>query len=152
MQYAGLDVHKNFCQAIIMTKDGEIVNDTFNIGARKFGTMKADYQAVLSYAGHGKRVKGFPAWLAVAGLKVLELLGLSPLYKWIYETAGKDSFVAIEKAQKRLEFTPKYSNQDALIRNYKWYLDSLSQFEHASGISHRVPWNQGILKLVKLFF
>ena len=27
MLYAGLDVHKNFCQAIVMTKDGEIVKE-----------------------------------------------------------------------------------------------------------------------------
>jgi len=27
MLYAGLDIHKNFCQAIIMTKDGEIVKE-----------------------------------------------------------------------------------------------------------------------------
>ncbi len=39
----------------------EQVNDTFNIGAAEFTTMKEDYQAVLDYAGHGKKVVGFPA-------------------------------------------------------------------------------------------
>ena len=27
MLYAGLDVHKNFCQAIVLTKDGEVVKE-----------------------------------------------------------------------------------------------------------------------------
>ena len=27
MLYAGLDIHKNFCQAIVMTKDGELVKE-----------------------------------------------------------------------------------------------------------------------------
>lgn len=27
MLYAGLDVHKNFCQAIVLTKDGERVKE-----------------------------------------------------------------------------------------------------------------------------
>jgi dTDP-D-glucose 4,6-dehydratase len=85
-------------------------------------------------------------------LRVLEALHLSPLYKWVYETAAKDSFVSIEKAKGHLGFAPKYSNKDALIRNYQWYLANKDSFAHASGVSHRVPWKQGILGFVKLFF
>ena len=73
-------------------------------------------------------------------------------YKWVYETASKDSFVSIEKAEEKLGYKPKFSNQDALVRNYKWYLDNLHTFENSSGISHRVPWKQGILKVAKVFF
>jgi len=51
-----------------------------------------------------------------------------------------------------LGFKPKYSNKDALVRNYKWYLEHLNEFENKSGVSHRVPWKQGILKLAKIFF
>jgi nucleoside-diphosphate-sugar epimerase len=114
--------------------------------------MKEDFQAVLDYAGHGKRIRCLPAGLIVAMLKFLEFLRLSPLYKWVYETAGQESFVAIEKAQKVLGFSPRYSNRDALIRNYQWYLDHLEEFGQASGISHRVPWKQGILRVAKWFF
>jgi hypothetical protein len=42
-----------------------------------------------------------------------------------------------------LGWQPKYSNQDALIRNYEWYVEHLDEFEGASGVSHRVPWKQG---------
>ena len=115
--------------------------------------MKADFQAVLDYAGHGKKIIPFPvASLAVMVLRVLEAFKLSPLYKWVYETAFKESFVSIEKAERVLGYQPRYSNIDALIRNYKWYVENLPNFEHATGVSHRVPWNQGILKLVKLLF
>jgi nucleoside-diphosphate-sugar epimerase len=128
------------------------VNDIFNIGARDFTTMKEDYQAVLDYAGFGKKIVGFPAEPVVLALRVLEKLKLSPLYAWVYETASKDSFVSIEKAEKQLGYNPKYSNKDALVRNYRWYLDNLQKFQGQSGISHRVPWSQGILKVAKLFF
>jgi hypothetical protein len=77
---------------------------------------------------------------------------LSPLYKWVYETASRDSFVSIEKAEKIIGFNPKYSNKDALVRNYRWYMANLDKFQDSSGISHRVPWKQGILKLAKAFF
>ena len=77
---------------------------------------------------------------------------LSPLYKWVYETASKDSFVSIEKAERMLGFKPKYSNKDALVHNFEWYLEHRDDFKGASGVSHRVPWKQGILALAKVFF
>ena len=152
-RYQLLDV-EDLCQAIYLTLTlpNEIVNDTFNIGAREFTTMREDYQAVLDYAGFAKKIIGLPEKPIIAALKFLEALKLSPLYKWVYETASKDSFVSIEKAEKILGFKPKYSNKDALIRNYKWYLENLDSFKDQSGISHRVPWKQGILKLAKFFF
>ena len=114
--------------------------------------MREDYQAVLDEAGYGKKIRGFPAAPMIWTLRFLELLKLSPLYKWVYETASKDSFVSIEKAERVLGFAPKFSNKDALVRNYRWYVENLAQFENASGVSHRVPWGQGILRLAKWFF
>jgi len=152
-RYQLLDVG-DLCEAIYITLTGDkaVVNDTFNIGAKAFQTMREDYQAVLDEAGYGKRIKAFPATPVIFTLRLLEALKLSPLYKWVYETASKDSFVSIEKAEKQLRFSPQYSNQQALIRNYQWYIDHLESFSSDVGISHRTPWKQGILKFVKLFF
>ena len=152
-RYQLLDV-EDLCEAIwlTLTLEAAQVNDTFNIGAKEFTTMGADYQAVLDDAGHGKKVRGFPAAPMIWTLRFLELLKLSPLYKWVYETASKDSFVSIEKAERILGYRPKYSNRDALVRNYRWYVAHLDQFRHASGVSHRVPWKQGILAAAKHFF
>ena len=152
-RYQLLDV-EDLCQAIWLcsTLADEVVNDTFNIGAGEFKTMKEDYQAVLDHAGFGKRIRGFPATPVIWCLRLLDRLGVSPLYKWVYETASKDSFVSIEKAERILGFQPRHSNQDALIRNFEWYLTHLAEFANASGVSHRVPWKQGALGLAKKFF
>lgn len=60
-RYQYLDV-EDLCDAIYLcaTLPRERVNDTFNIGAKEFGTVAEDFQAVLDYAGHGKKVKPFP--------------------------------------------------------------------------------------------
>jgi nucleoside-diphosphate-sugar epimerase len=152
-RYQLLDV-EDLCQAIYLctTVDADKANDTFNIGAKEFATMREDYQAVLDRAGYGKKVRGLPATPAIWTLRLLERLKLSPLYKWVYETASKDSFVSIEKAERVLGYKPKYSNKQALIRNYEWYLENLPRFENTSGVSHRVPWKQGVLRYAKLFF
>ena len=152
-RYQFLDV-EDLCEAIhlCLTLPPEAANDTFNIGAAEFTTMKEDYQAVLDEAGFGKRIIGFPAEPAIWGLRFLELLHISPLYKWVYETASKDSFVSIEKAQRQLGYRPKYSNKDALLRNFRWYMEHEADFANQSGVSHRVPWKQGALGLVKRMF
>ena len=152
-RYQLLDV-EDLCSAIYLcaTADSTLVNDTFNIGAAEFGTMKENFQAVLDRAGHGKRVVALPARQSIWLLRILERLHLSPFYRWIYETAGKDSFVSIERFGTRLGFTPKYSNREALIRNYEWYLAHRDQIRPESGTSHRVPWRKGALRVAKCFF
>lgn len=152
-RYQLLDV-EDLCDAIYAccTLPKEQVNDVFNIGAKQFTTLKEDYQAVLDAAGKGRKIVSIPAAPAIWTLRLLEKMNLSPLYRWVYETVTEDSFVSIEKAERVLGYQPKYSNKDALLRNYKWYLDNLQQFEGQSGVSHRVPWKQGALSLAKLFF
>ena len=151
--YQLLDV-EDLCRAIYLcaTADRHLVNDTFNVGAKEFGTMRQDFQAVLDHAGHGGRIIGFPAQPVIWALRLLEWARLSPLYKWVYETAAQDSFVSIERIESRLGFVPEYSNRDALIRNYDWYVANRDKLRGTSGISHRVPWKQGILRLAKGFF
>ncbi|PKQ30229.1 MAG: epimerase [Actinobacteria bacterium HGW-Actinobacteria-10] len=152
-RYQLLDV-EDLCDAIYLcsTLGADVVNDTFNIGAEEFTTMREDYQAVLDRAGYGKKIHGFPAAPMIWTLRLLEALNLSPLYKWVYETASKDSFVSIDKAKRVLGYAPRYSNKDALLRNYEWYVEHLDEFQGSDGVSHRVPWKQGILSVAKRFF
>ena len=151
--YQYLDV-EDLCDAIYLcaTLPDDIVNDVFNIGAREFGTPRTDFGAVLEEAGYGKRIVPIPAMPAIWMLRILEALGISPLYKWIYETVTEESFVSIEKAEKVLGYSPKYSNKDALLRNYHWYLENIDAIKAREGVSHRVPWKQGALSLAKIFF
>ncbi|MCX6812221.1 MAG: NAD-dependent epimerase/dehydratase family protein [Candidatus Berkelbacteria bacterium] len=152
-RYQLLDV-EDLCQAIFLclTLSSKKVDDTFNIAAEEFTTMREDYQSVLDAAGFGKKIKTFPARPMILILRFLEKLHLSPLYKWVYETAATDSSVSINKAKKVLGFRPQFSNKNALLRNYKWYLANLNNIEGKSGVSHRAPWKQGILAFVKKFF
>jgi nucleoside-diphosphate-sugar epimerase len=152
-RYQLLDV-SDLCEAINLcaTLPDDIVNDVFNIGAELFATMREDWQAVLDKAGFGQKIVPLPKKPIIWTLRILETLKLSPLYKWIYETASEDSFVSIDKAKRVLGWRPQYSNKDALLRNYTWYLENQDKFKNAPGVSHRVPWKQGILGIAKWFF
>ena len=152
-RYQLLDVD-DLCEAIYLCATGNpnLVNDTFNVGAKEFGTMRDNIQAVLDRADYGRKVTPIPAGPAILVLKALERLGLSPLYKWIYEGAGRDSFVSVERIESRLGFVPKYSNRDALIRNYDWYVAHRGEIRHQIGTSHRVAWRKGALGIAKYLF
>lgn len=133
-----------------LTLPKEIVNDTFNIGAEKFGTVLEDVGALCNFAGTGARPMPTPSWIVKPLLEILWTMRVSPLYKWVYGTADKDSFVSIEKAKDKLGWSPKYSNAESLIKSYKWYVEHRDEIQ-TSGITHRVAWKQGALKLVKRF-
>lgn len=151
--YQLLDV-EDLCQVIFLclTLDPSLVKNTFNVGAAQAGTMRDNFQAVLDRAGHGKQVVGLPARPTVFLLRVLEALKLSPLYCWIYETADQDSVVSIERLRSRLGFTPRYSNSEALVRNYDWYVAHRRDFQGHYGVSHRLPWKRGFLHFAKWCF
>ena len=152
-RYQLLDV-ADLCDAIIACLElpRETVDDVFNVGATRYATMKEDWQAVLDRAGFGKKIVGFPAKPVIFALRALEALHLSPLYMWVYETACTDSFVSVDKAAEKLGFSPKFSNSEALVRNFDWYMEHLPEFEGKSGVSHRVPWKQGALARARSFF
>lgn len=128
----------------------EVANDVFNVGAQQFKKVKQDVGALCDYAGTGARVLPTPAPLVKGALAVFEFMKISPLYKWVYGTADKDSFVSTEKIEKKLGWKSRFSNEDALITSHKWYLEHKEELAHQkAGVSHRVGWDQGILKFFK---
>ncbi|MDF1545668.1 MAG: NAD(P)-dependent oxidoreductase [bacterium] len=130
----------------------DAVNDTFNVGAQHFEKVKSDVGALCDFAGNGARVFPTPASLVKPALALFEFMKISPLYKWVYGTADKDSFVSTEKIEKKLGWKSKFSNQDALITSHRWYLEHKDELEtQKAGVTHRVGWDQGILKFFKRF-
>jgi nucleoside-diphosphate-sugar epimerase len=126
----------------------EAARETFNIGATKFGTVRSDLQALIDHAGSTSRLQPVPVKPAEVVLRGLELLRVSPLAEWHYKTAHRDSFVDVSRAQRLLDWQPRLSNRDALIETYDWYLANRDRVG-AAGVTHRVPWNQQALGLLK---
>ena len=96
----------------------------------------------------GLRLAPVPARPAEIALRALELARLSPLAEWHYRTAHRDSFVDVSKAQRLLGWRRGSRTREALCRTYDWYL---ANREHARPrrATHRVPWNQQALALLK---
>jgi nucleoside-diphosphate-sugar epimerase len=140
---------EDLVDAIVLAAERpEAAGETLNVGATDFGTVRSDLQALIEHAGSSSRLTPVPARPAEIALRALELLRVSPLAEWHYKTAHRDSFVDVSKAERLLGWSPRYSNAEALCRTYDWYLahrDTLA----AAGLTHRVPWNQQALRLLK---
>jgi nucleoside-diphosphate-sugar epimerase len=126
----------------------EAAGETFNVGATEFGTVRTDLQGLIDHALSSSRLQPVPVKPAELILRALELLRLSPLAEWHYKTAHRDSFVDVGKTERLLGWQPRLSNREALTRTYDWYLANRERVG-AAGVTHRVPWNQQALGLLK---
>ena len=146
-RYQLLDVD-DLVDAVVRAGAKPVAGETFNVAATAFGTVRSDLEALIEHARSRSTLRPVPARPAELALRALELAHLSPLAEWHYKTAHRDSFVAIDKAKELLGWTPRYSNAEALCRTYDWYL-AHRESVGAAGVTHRVPWNQQALGLLK---
>ena len=125
------------------------VGETVNVGAKEFGTVRSDLQELIDHAGSSSRLTPLPVRPAEIALRALELARVSPLVEWHYKTAHRDSFVDVSKAERILGWKPRLTNAQTMIQTYDWYIDHRNEVAGAAGLTHRVPWNQQALGLLK---
>lgn len=133
----------------LVAKAPDAAGETFNVGTKEFGTVRSDLQALLDHAASGACLRPVPVRPAEIVLRGLELAHLSPLVEWHYKTAYRDSFVDVGKAERILGWQPRVSNSQTLISTYDWYMDNRDALAGATGMTHRVAWNQKALAFVK---
>ena len=123
---------------------------TFNLGAESFRTLREDLTALIGHAGTDARVVGIPAAFAIPVLRLLDWLRLSPLAPWHYLTYHKPFFFDISRPMRELGWKPRYSNEQALIQTYDWFVRHEREATEAGAAStHRKPVKQGILRILK---
>jgi nucleoside-diphosphate-sugar epimerase len=140
---------EDLVEAVVRAADADVAGVAINVGAKEFGTVRSDLQALIDHAGSGSRLRPVPPRPAELLLRLLELARLSPLAEWHYKTAYRDSFVDVSKAERLLGFRPRLSNEQALIETYDWYAANRGRIRRARGVTHRVAWNQRALALLR---
>jgi nucleoside-diphosphate-sugar epimerase len=139
---------EDLVDAVVRSFSAPVAGEVLNVGAGSFGTVRDDLQALIDHAGSGSMLWPVPVRPAELSLRALELARLSPLAEWHYRTAHRDSFVSIEKARELLGWEPRLSNAETLRATYDWYLAHLDELRGA-GTTHRVPWDQQALGILK---
>ena len=123
--------------------------ETVNVGAKEFGTVREDLQALIDHAGSSSRLTPVPG---AAGrgraARARARSALSPLAEWHYKTAHRDSFVAIDRAEELLGWTPRSRTPRRCAARTTGTSRTATR-SRAAGVTHRVPWNQQALGLLK---
>jgi nucleoside-diphosphate-sugar epimerase len=140
---------EDLVDAVVRSADPAVAPDVLNVGAKAFATVAEDLQAVIDHADSSSRIARVPAAPARVALRTLELAHLSPLAEWHYRTADKDSFVDTAPAEAALGWEPRFSNAEALVATYDWYLANRERLGAGAGVTHRTPWRQQALGVLK---
>lgn len=139
----------DLAEACILAGDS-VGSETYNCGTDRFGSMRDVLENLCAFAGTGSKVKGVPMGPAVMGMKVTSALGFSPLGAYHSLMYGRSMYFDITKAQQKLGWQPKFSNDEMFIDSYKWYLENREYvLAQEGGSHHRSAVKQGVLKVVK---
>jgi nucleoside-diphosphate-sugar epimerase len=122
----------------------------YHIGAERFGTMRADLEALCEHAGTGSRVRSIPAAPAAAALHAGALLRLTPLAPYHWLLYGREMWFDVTPAKEELGWRARWSNEELLCDSYDWFLEHRHQRE-AESVHRRSP-RQGALQIAKRLF
>jgi len=135
---------RDMAEGIALLQDSA-AQGIFHFGARQFGTVREDLQALVNHAGSGARLSFLPAGLSRLVLRAIELAGMTPAAEWHHmSAAGRDAVVDISRAEKELGWSARWSNSEALGQAYDWYTESLNQTGVAQAL-HPLPFGHRLL-------
>ena len=82
----------------------------YNIGAKEFCSMRETLESVIEHAKSNSRIVGVNKKLSKIGMNITSALGLSPLGPYHSLMYGENMYFDISKAEKMLDYSPKFSN------------------------------------------
>lgn len=98
-----------------------VPNDTFNLGSDAPPQVQALLKNLINQKGSKSRVIKTPGGLVKIVLGLLDILGISVLYKEQYAIADVNYVVDISHTKEILGWSPNYSDEDMIIAAYNEY-------------------------------
>jgi len=123
----------------------------FNIGASDYGSMSEALEALINFANTRSKLRGLPFHVATTLMNLSSALGWSPLGAYHALMYGRSMYFDIGRAQKMLDFKPKYSNDRMMQESYAWYCTHRQDVltGKRQGSKHQSAMKEGILNLIK---
>jgi nucleoside-diphosphate-sugar epimerase len=120
-----------------------------NAGTDRFDTMRGTLDAVCTHAGTGSRVRSLPARPASFAMQAAARLHLAPFapYHWIMYS--RSLWFDIEHARTALGWQPRFSNAEAMVDSYEWFLAHRHDETSSTASHHRSTAKQGALRVLK---
>jgi UDP-glucose 4-epimerase len=124
----------------------------YNIGSDNVPTLRELYQAVINQAGTKAHVGRLPKAPAVAAMRALHMLGMSPLGPYHYKMLAESFVFDTSRIKRELGFKPTKTNIQMLSESYQWYVDHHDEvYGGGERSAHRQPVKLQALALIKRF-
>jgi UDP-glucose 4-epimerase len=124
----------------------------YNIGSDDVPTLRELYETVIAAAGTKARVARLPKAPATAAMRLLHVLGMSPLGPYHYKMLAESFIFDTTRIRAELGWRPSKTNGEMLVDSYTWYVEHRDEVYGAGERSaHRQPVKLQALALVKRF-
>jgi dTDP-glucose 4,6-dehydratase len=107
--------------AILLSLEKNIIDDTFNLASDKKILVIDLIKNLIIYSKSNSKLLPINSLVIKTGLYLADLVGLTLLYKEQYSIADKDIFLDISKAQKKLNWKPKFNDLEMIKTSYDYW-------------------------------
>ena len=124
--------------------------NTYNIGAQKYSSMKEAIQFLINNSNSRSQIKSISSKYAEIAMNITSKIGFSPLGNYHALMYGKDFYFDTSLAEKELEYTSNYSNNQMFLESYNWYCNNRDDVLNGNhyGSIHQSAMKQKILRIV----
>ena len=124
--------------------------DIFNIGSDNVKSFNDVYRYVINKAGSKSKLLHFPKNLMTTCMEICFKLGISPLGPYQYKMISANFVFDTTKIKEKLDFKPTLSNEEMLLKSYKYYHENRKEIESRSNVSaHNKNAKMGVIRLLK---
>ena len=122
----------------------------FHVGSDNVPTVREMFGGVVQRAGTNARLTQLPRRPAIAALRLLSLVGLSPLGPYHYRMIASSFEFDTTRLRNATGWRPTIGNTEMLWRAYQFYVEHLDQLsKEQKGSPHRRVSGLGALRIVK---
>jgi nucleoside-diphosphate-sugar epimerase len=143
-------VHSDDLATACLRADERTGSETFLVGTDRFGTMRELLSGLVAHAGTRSSVRSLPFGLTQLGMKVTGKLGISPLGDYHALMYGREMFFDLSETKQKLDWQPRYSNDEMICDSYDWYVKHRAQIlKRRDASHHRSAVKLGVLRLLE---
>ena len=124
--------------------------EIFHLGSDNVRSLREVYQHVINNSNSKSKISKMPRRLTVLMMKIFYKLGLSPLGPYHWGMIAESFQFDTTKAKNKLNWTPTLSNEEILLKAYKYYIRNRNEILSRENVSaHNSVSKAGIISLLK---
>lgn len=125
-------------------------SDIFHIGSDHVKTFNEIYSNVIEKSGSKSKLAHFPKQLAIFGMKLSYMLGISPLGPYQYRMISSSFIFDTSKIKNKLGFVPTLNNEEMLLKSYTYFHNNREEIKHRKNVSaHNQSAKMGVIRILK---